>query len=199
MRHDSLSKDLALVATFAALIAALGLTPALYVPVSPVPVTLQTFGVMIAGLVLGARRGALACLTFIALVAIGLPVLSGGRGGLGVFAGPSVGYLIGFVFGAFAIGMLVRLKRRPSFIWTLTSTLLGGIGVVYLLGVPVQAARIGTKTLEQTLLASAVYLPGDLVKAFIAATVATAVYRGYPDAAPSRDATPRDRRTTEVG
>ena len=49
---------------------------------NPVPITLQTMGVMLAGSVLGARRGALAVLTFLALVAAGLPLLAGGRGGL---------------------------------------------------------------------------------------------------------------------
>lgn len=180
------SRDLALIATFAALIAALGLTPAIFLPGSPVPVTLQTFGVMVTGLILGARRGALACLTFTALVALGLPVLSGGRGGLGVFAGPTAGYLIGFTVGAFVIGLLIQVKRTPALWWTFIATLLGGVGVVYALGVPVQAARVGTKTLGQTLAGTVVFLPGDLIKAAIAAVVATAVYRGYPAAVPNR-------------
>lgn len=184
-----MSRNLALVATFAALIAALGLTPAIVVPGNPVPITLQSFGVMIAGLVLGARRGAAAVLVFLFLVAIGLPILPGGRGGVGVFAGPTAGFLLGFPLAALVIGVLIRLRRRPTLWWTWLSTLLGGVGVVYLCGVPVQAARVGTKTLGQTLAASAIYLPGDLIKVTLAALVATAVYRGYPQAAPHADVT----------
>ena len=80
------TKDLAYIALFAAITAVLGLLPAIPVPAVPVPITAQTLGVMLAGAVLGARRGFLALLLFLVLVAVGLPVLAGGRGGLAVFA-----------------------------------------------------------------------------------------------------------------
>ena len=98
-QHDR-TRDLALTATFAGFIAALGLVPAFSPFGFAVPVTIQSLGVMITGAVLGARRGAAATGLFLLLVAIGLPVLSGGRGGLGVFAGPTLGYLIGFPIAA---------------------------------------------------------------------------------------------------
>ncbi|MFZ0157482.1 MAG: biotin transporter BioY, partial [Kineosporiaceae bacterium] len=69
------SRDLALVAVFAALIAALGLAGVIYPFGSVVPITAQTLGVMLAGSILGARRGVLAVLTFLVLVAAGLPWL----------------------------------------------------------------------------------------------------------------------------
>ena len=77
------------------------------------PITAQTLGVMLAGSVLGARRGALAVLTFLVLAAVGLPLLAGGRGGLAVFAGPSVGFLLGWVLGAWVVGWLVE-RRLPG-------------------------------------------------------------------------------------
>ena len=80
------SRDIARIAVFAALIAALGLVSAIPIPGLPVPVTTQTLGVMLAGAVLGPRRGAAAVAVFLLLVFIGLPLLSGGRGGAGVFA-----------------------------------------------------------------------------------------------------------------
>src|ERR1035438_6759714 len=98
------SRDLALVASFAALIAVLGLPGGIPVFGNAVPVTLQTLGVMLAGSILGWKRGALSVLVLLVLVAAGLPLLSGGRGGLGVFAGPSVGYLIGWVLGGAGVG-----------------------------------------------------------------------------------------------
>src|SRR5688500_6271691 len=97
------SRDLAMVAVFAGIVAALGLVPAVSVLGGAVPITAQSLGVMLAGAVLGPRRGALALLLFLGLVALGLPLLAGGRGGLGVFAGASVGYLVGFPVAAFAV------------------------------------------------------------------------------------------------
>lgn len=174
------ARDLALVASFAALIAVLGLPGAVTPFGNAVPITLQTLGVMLAGAILGARRGALAVLTFLALTAAGLPLLAGGRGGLAVFAGPSAGYLVGFVAGAFVIGWLTerRLPAYPRW-WGAFATATGGIGVVYLFGIPVQAAVTGTEGLA-TLVAAAVYLPGDAIKVLVTVSVASAVHRGYP-------------------
>ena len=84
----STSRDLALIATFAGVVAALGLVPAFTPPGFAVPITAQSLGVMLAGAVLGARRGFLSLLLLLVLVAVGPPLLAGGRGGLGVFADP---------------------------------------------------------------------------------------------------------------
>jgi len=174
------ARDLALVASFAALIAVLGLPGAVTPFGNAVPITLQTLGVMLAGSILGARRGALAVVTFLALTAAGLPLLAGGRGGLAVFAGPSAGYLVGFVAGAFVIGWLTerRLPAYPRW-WGAVANVVGGIGVVYLFGVPVQAAVLGTEGIA-TAVAAAAFLPGDLIKVVVATSVAAAVHRGYP-------------------
>ncbi|MFP5346884.1 MAG: biotin transporter BioY [Actinomycetes bacterium] len=178
------ARDLALVASFAALIAVLGLPGSLQLFGNAVPITLQTLGVMLAGSILGARRGALAVLVLLALVALGLPLLSGGRGGLAVFAGPSAGYLVGWVFGAAVIGWLVQ-RRLPSYRtwWGALANVLGGIVVVYAVGIPVQAAVTGTSGLLSTAVAAAVFLPGDVVKVVLATAVAAAVHRGYPGVA----------------
>lgn len=176
-RPQSTSTDLALVSAFAALIAVLGIVPPIAVGL-PVPITLQTMGIMLAGLVLGGRRGALAVLVFLGLVAVGLPLLSGGRGGLAPFAGPSAGYLAGFVLGAFVTGWLrERLEGRIPFpAAAATAALVGGIGAVYLLGIPVLVWRTGASPL-----ASLVFLPGDLVKAALATLVAVGVRRALPE------------------
>jgi len=169
------------VASFAALIAVLGLPGGLVVFGNAVPVTLQTLGVMLAGSILGWKRGALSVLVLLVLVAAGLPLLSGGRGGLAVFAGPSAGYLVGWVFGAAVTGWLVQ-RRLPAYPlwWGGLSNVLGGIGAVYLIGIPVQAAVLGTSGLVATATSAAVFLPGDVVKVVIATAVASAVHRGYP-------------------
>jgi biotin transport system substrate-specific component len=173
--------DLALVASFAALMAVLGLPGSLFLFGNAVPITLQSLGVMLAGSILGWRRGALALLVFLALVAAGLPLLAGGRGGLGVFAGPTVGYLIGWPLGAAVVGWLVE-RRLPAYPlwWGALANIVGGIGVVYLLGVPVQAAVVGTSSVVATAVAAVVYLPGDLLKVAVATVVAAGVHKGYP-------------------
>lgn len=178
-RHRWTARDLALVATFAAVEAALGLVPAVSLPV-PVPITAQSLGVMLAGSVLGARRGFGALLLFLALVAVGLPLLAGGRGGLGVFAGPSVGFLVGFPVGAAVIGWLVE-RGGPSYhlVWGLVANLVGGIVVMYALGTAglVLAAHL---SVAAALAANGWYVVGDLVKVVVAALVARGVHAAYP-------------------
>ena len=181
-------RDLALIASFAALMAVLGLPGALTMFGNAVPITLQTLGVMLAGSILGRKRAFLALLVFLALVAAGLPLLAGGRGGLAVFAGPSAGYLVGWPLGAAVVGWLVE-RRLPAYPvwWGLIANLAGGIGVVYLLGIPVQAAVLGTSSLAATALAAVIYLPGDITKAIVATVVAAGVHKGYPAVSPTHE------------
>lgn len=176
------------VAAFAALIAALGLPGAVNVFGNAVPLTLQTLGVMLAGAILGSRRGALAVLVLILLVAAGLPLLAGGRGGLAVFASPTAGFLLGWLPGAFLTGWIVeRGGDAPGIVRLLLACAAGGIAVVYLLGIPFQALVTGLP-LDKAALLSAAFLPGDLIKAMLAAVVTRGVLRAYPAAAPGRSA-----------
>jgi biotin transport system substrate-specific component len=180
------ARDLALVAVFAGLIAALGLIPAFQPFAGISPITAQTLGVMLAGSVLGARRGALAVLTFLVLVAAGLPLLAGGRGGLPVITGRSAGFFVGWVLGAALIGYLV--ERRPARWttgWLVVANALGGIGVVYLLGIPAMA-QIAGLSLGKAAALSTVYLPGDAIKVVVASVVTAGVLRGYPGVVPAR-------------
>jgi biotin transport system substrate-specific component len=173
------TRDLALVALFAALTAVLGLVPA--VSVGPVPVTAQTLGVMLAGSVLGARRGFLALVLFLVLVAVGLPVLPGGRGGLAVFAGVTAGYLLAWPLGALVTGLLTeRLWRRYTLARATVANLAGGMVVVYLVGVPVLAALAHLPLRAAVVSGVLPFLPGDAVKAVVAAAIAVQVRRSYP-------------------
>jgi biotin transport system substrate-specific component len=179
-RRRGTAGDLAQIAVFAALIAALGLPGALYLGGTAVPITFQTLGVMLAGAILGARKGVLAVLLLIALVAAGLPLLSGGRGGLGVFVGPSVGYLLGWLLGAAVIGWLTaRLLPRYLVLPAIAATALGGIIAVYLVGAPVFAVMTGTP-LGLAFAGSLAFLPGDLAKVVITVLVAKGVHRAWP-------------------
>ena len=177
-----LGADLARIAVFAALIVVLG-TVTVPVP-GGVPITAQTLGVMLAGLVLGARRAPLAILVVLALAAAGLPVLAGGRGGVGVFIGPTAGYLLGWVVGAIVIGLIAHHAR---FTWwrSAIAVIVGGILGVYVFGIPVQALVTGIP-LGPTALSSLAFLPGDLAKAAVAVLLAVALRRAYPRAFPSQ-------------
>ncbi|MFF2830491.1 biotin transporter BioY [Cellulosimicrobium cellulans] len=173
--------DAARVATFAALIAALGMPGSIALFGNAVPITLQTLGVMLAGAILGAWRGGLAVATFLALAAAGLPVLAGGRGGLGAFVGPSAGYLVGFLVGAAVVGWLVDRLRRVTFVGVLVACLVGGVAVVYAFGVPVQSLVTGVP-LATTAQLSLAFVPGDVLKALAAGAITVGVVRSYPAA-----------------
>ncbi|TDE58874.1 BioY family transporter [Nonomuraea mesophila] len=177
--------DLARVAVFAALIAVLGLPGSFNLFGNGTPITLQTAGVMLAGAILGSWRAALAVAVLLVLVAAGLPLLAGGRGGLGAFTAPSAGFLLGWLPGAAVTGWLVeRAGRRPGLTQLLVASLVGGIGVVYLVGIPVQAMVTGV-SLGSAALLTLTFLPGDLTKAVVTAFVARGVQRSYPDAVPA--------------
>ncbi|MGU3431874.1 biotin transporter BioY [Actinomycetes bacterium M1A6_2h] len=174
------ARDLAQVAVFAALIAALGLPGSITVGISGVPITVQTLGIIAAGAILGARKGTAAVLVLLALVAMGLPLLAGGRGGLGVFAQPSAGYLVGWVFGALTIGLLTAriLPKYP--LWAgLLVNVVGGIVVIYFFGVIGVLLRTDLG-LGAAIASTGAYIPGDIAKVVIATVVAKSVHRAYP-------------------
>lgn len=180
-------RSLVQVAFYAALIAALGLLPKFEILfLGGVPITAQSLGVMLAGVMLGPVRGALAVLLFLFLVAIGAPLLSGGRGGFGVFASPSVGFLIGWPVGAFVAGLIMQKTRKLDVLVSAAiASVVGGIGVIYAFGIPGLVAMTDL-SVSQATVSLAVFLPGDFIKVAIAAVVAQTVARGLPHALLSR-------------
>ena len=145
----------------------------------------DVLGVMMAGVVLGARRGAIAVLIVLLLVAFGYPVLSGGRGGLAIFASPSAGFLVGWIFGAFVTGYLSeRLvnEQQSGLVQTVSfflAAMVGGIVVLYAFGIT-YLATAGGMGFPKAFVGSMVYLPGDVTKAVVAALLGRAVMVGYP-------------------
>lgn len=182
--------DLARVAVFAAIVAVLGLPGGISV-FGSVPITAQTLGVMLAGAILGPWLGALSMAVLLALVALGLPLLSGGTGGLGVFVGPTAGYLFGWIVGAFVIGLIVHAGNRKPVWWrTLLGMIVGGILVVYAFGVPVTSLVLRLP-LDVIAKSSLVFVPGDLAKAVIATAIVMTLVRAYPRAFRRNWVTPR--------
>jgi len=190
------STDLALVAGFAALIAACALLPALQVGAGLVPITLQTFGVLLAGAVLGMRRGFFAVLLYVAVGAAGLPVFSGGTGGLAVLTGPTAGYLAGFPLAAALCGFLV--ERLPS------KQVATNVPLIFLAGLVSSALFIHTLGMAGLVLRAdltwgeafdidKVFWIGDAIKNLAMALVATAVHRAFPDLLRPRGQTATER------
>ncbi|MDM9626639.1 biotin transporter BioY [Rhizobium sp. S152] len=179
------TRDLVLSALFAAIIVALGLLPPITLGFIPVPITAQSLGVMMAGVVLGARRGTIAVLIVLVLVAIGLPVLSGGRGGLAAFAAPTTGFLIGWVFAALTTGYIsqtVVREGQSAFAQTagfFLAAVMGGVVVLYAFGIVYLTFAAGID-FSKAFLGSMAFIPGDIIKAFVAALVGRAVMAGYP-------------------
>jgi biotin transport system substrate-specific component len=181
MRTRTATTDLALVAVFAALVAACTLVPAIPVGIG-VPITLQTLGVMLAGLVLGPVRGFLAVLLYVVVGLAGLPVFAQGGAGLGNLVKPSAGYLLAFPLGALVTGA-IAMWTRDLRVWrplTLAaSAIVGGILVVHPLGI--LGLMVNAKlSLAKAFAVDLVFLPGDLAKVAIAAAVATAVHKAFP-------------------
>jgi biotin transport system substrate-specific component len=167
-------RDIGLVILFAAIIALLGLVPRLDLPMlGGVPITAQSMGVTLAGVMLGARLGALAAALFLVAVAFGMPLLAGGRGGLDVFTGATAGFLIGFVPAAYVTGLLFDklAGRMGTFLAALIAAFVGGYVVLNLIGVPVMS-WITDRSMRDSMSVATGLLPGGAVKALGTAIVA---------------------------
>lgn len=111
--------------TTAATIGLLALASRVEIPMAPVPITLQTLAVTLAGALLGWRHGVLAVALWLALGAAGLPMLAGGSAGLAKFWGPTAGYLFAFPAAAAAVGLLMARGWDRSWAWAIAAMLLG--------------------------------------------------------------------------
>lgn len=177
------SQSLSMVALFAALMAVMGLIPKIDLPFG-VPITLQSLGVMLAGCLLGARRGLQSMALFLLAVAVGLPLLSGGRGGLGVFMAPSAGYLVGYALAAGVTGAL--MARLPSqtpmraAISAFAASVLGGLVFLHALGIAGLMA-LAKMPLDKALMVDLAFVPGDLIKCVLCAIVVHTVAKALPD------------------
>lgn len=176
------SRDIALVAAFAALISASAYVGAIPVGSAGVPITLQTLTVMLAGCILGPLRGFSAVMLYLALGAVGLPVFAEHSSGIGVFSGPSGGYLIAFPLAAALGGFLVKYvarDRRTRALVVFACSITASILVIHLLGI------LGMKLyFDVSFRQAATYdLPfwiGDVVKTSLVAMIAAEVHRAFP-------------------
>lgn len=139
------------------------------IPMQPVPFTLQPLAVLLAGLILGSRDGALSQIAYLALIALNLPV-DANHVGAAAFAGTTAGYLFGFVGGAWIAGLLV--ERGASRLWQRWIAGAAGIAVIYLFGLVGLKLATGIAWDAVWTAGAAPFLVPDLAKAIIAAALA---------------------------
>ena len=166
--NQSLWRSLAAIVIFAA-ITALTARITIPLPFTPVPITLQTLAVVLSGLVLGARSGALAQLTYLGFLVVGLPFDASGVG-QAAFFGPTAGYLIGFVPAAFVAGWLAERFASQSWWGNFIAAVVGAL-VIYLVGAPWLAVWLNSWP-KAWAGGVAPFILLDLGKAAIAAAVA---------------------------
>lgn len=152
---------MALAAVFCAALTALGGAISFPLPFSPVPVTLQTLFVVLAGVMLGPIWGPASMLLYLTAGISGMPVFAGGAAGPGVLLGPTGGYLAGFVVGAWTAGLLAR----PGSSWVrLGTALLAAHAVVLLFGVTQLKIYTGNDLGTAIALGVTPFLPGLAAK-----------------------------------
>ncbi|MCH8210508.1 MAG: biotin transporter BioY [Planctomycetes bacterium] len=146
----------------------LALSAKVQIPMWPVPVTAQTFAVLLVGALFGAKRGTATVLVYISEGALGLPVFAGPVAGLAYMSGPTGGYLIGFIAAAWIVGRLAERGWDRRFVTTVAAMALGtaaifvcGMGRLAALGGPIYAVVEGLVP----------FIPGAIVKIVLAAAL----------------------------
>jgi biotin transport system substrate-specific component len=162
----SLVTDLALIAGFAVLIGVFAQFT-IPLPFTPVPVSGQTFAVLLGAAALGTRRATLGSLLYLGLGLVGLPWFAGGSGGLHIAVDPTFGYLVGFIAASAMVGALAErgLDRSP---WTMALVMVAGNLVIYAFGVSVLALSLHVGAAKALALGMVPFLPGDAIKLVLA-------------------------------
>jgi biotin transport system substrate-specific component len=174
-RGRAVARDVALVVGVAAL-TALAAQVRVPVPGLPVPVTGQTFAVLLGAAALGPARGALAQGLYLAAGVVGLPVFTGGASGWEAVAGASGGYLVGFVLASFVVGRLAR-RGADRRVLTTVAAYAAGTAAVYAVGVPWLALTTGMAPAAALWAGAGVFLAGDALKAVLAGALLPAAWR----------------------
>ena len=167
------TKQMVLIALMTAVTCVLG-PLSIPLPFSPVPISLTNFAIFLAIFVLGMKSGTISFIIYLLLGAIGVPVFSSFRGGLQVLAGPTGGYLIGFIFLALIMGFALDHFDRK-----LVPTIIGmiiGMAVCYAFGTVWLAKLLSLSFKEGLMMGVIPYHPGDAAKIIIAAIVGPQLY-----------------------
>ncbi|MBD9334963.1 MAG: biotin transporter BioY [[Ruminococcus] faecis] len=167
------TKQMVLIALMTAVTCVLG-PLSIPLPFSPVPISLTNFAIFLAIFILGMKNGTISFIIYLLLGAVGVPVFSSFRGGLQVLAGPTGGYLIGFIFLALIMGFALDHFDRK-----LVPTIIGmiiGMAVCYAFGTVWLAKLLSLSFKEGLMMGVIPYLPGDAAKIIIVAIVGPKLY-----------------------
>jgi biotin transport system substrate-specific component len=143
---------------------------------TPVPITGQTFAVLLAGAALGWRAGMASQVLYVALGAVGLPFYSGGGSGWTVVSGATGGYLVGFVAAAFLVGHLAERKQDRTVVTAIPAFLAGTV-VIYGFGVTWLSYSLGVSGVEAMELGMVPFVIGDLIKVALAGLALPAAWK----------------------
>ncbi|OFT63579.1 biotin transporter BioY [Corynebacterium sp. HMSC05E07] len=181
MKKNSVALDIAYVAVFTALIIVFAFV-SIPTPTAGVPIVLQNAVIILAGLVLGGRRGLFVGLLFMVLGLVGLPILAGGRSALSAIAGPTVGYLVGYIISPAITGLIAY--RAPSNKTGMTVTLaiagIVGLAIQYFCGSIGLMVRSGM-SFGAAILAQVPFIVPDLIKVVVMVVIAIGVHAAFPD------------------
>ena len=178
-RENALVRDAVLV-TLGTLVTAISAQVEIPLGFTPVPLTLQTFSVLLVGAVLGANRSALSMGAYWLCGIVGLPFYSGGGSGWETATGATMGYLLGFIVAAWCVGRLAERKQDRNFATSLPAMLLGS-AIIYTFGATWLSVHLGVPvaTGEQNAISLGVapFLVGDAFKVLLAAGLLPAAWK----------------------
>jgi biotin transport system substrate-specific component len=159
--QKSRTLQMMLCAMFAAITAVLS---QIVIPIGPVPINLATFAVFCAGALLGSKLGALSLATWAFVGAVGAPVFSMFRGGVGVLAGPTGGYIVGYIPAAFITGLLTERLNKGGKARLYPCAMSAGMLAYFALGTAWFVFSTGTGPWEALMICVVPFLPGEILK-----------------------------------
>jgi len=137
---------------------------------TPVPITLQTFFVLLSGAMLGKRWGALSQISYLFLGSLGLPVFEGYGAGMAHLFGPTGGYLFGFVCASYLVGYLLK-QDKTSGMFKVSISMMAGLVMIYVFGIAWLKLFLGTSLSTTLIFGFYPFLPGALIKLIAASSI----------------------------
>jgi len=144
----------------------------IYIPLYPVPLTLQTLFTLLAGMTLGSVMGASSQIIYVLLGVVGLPVFAGFKAGIGILFGPTGGFLLGFIISAYVIGRIIETIKEKNIFYYLVAGLIGTI-ILYIVGITQLSLVTGKKKKKAITVGMLPFLPGDILKIIAASFIAS--------------------------
>ena len=144
----------------------------IYIPLYPVPLTLQTLFTLLAGMTLGSVMGASSQIIYVLLGVVGLPVFAGFKAGIGILFGPTGGFLLGFIISAYVIGRIIETIKEKNIFYYLVAGLIGTI-ILYIVGITQLSLVTGIGIKKAITVGMLPFLPGDILKIITASFIAS--------------------------